>query len=132
VPLDVAALLSCAVTTGVGAALNTVQIRPGESVVVYGCGGVGLNVLQGARLSGAHPIIAVDTSAAKMDIAQEFGATHAIMAGDETLEQIRQLTAGRGADYAFEAIGLPAVQEEAFNAIRPGGALVVVGVAHRL
>ncbi len=135
IPLDVASLLSCAVTTGVGAALNTVHMHPGDSAVVFGCGGVGLNVLQGARLSGAYPIIAVDTAQAKMDIARQFGATHTVLSGsdngEEVLQQIRALTAGRGADFAFEAIGLPSVQEQALKSIRPGGALVVVGVAPR-
>jgi len=126
---DVAALVGCAVTTGVGAALNTVHIRPGESVAVYGCGGVGLNVVQGARLSGANPIIAVDSDPAKLEIAGQFGATDGVVAGDDAHEQVRALTGGRGADFAFEAVGAPAVQEAAYKAARPGGALVVVGVA---
>ena len=129
IPFDVAALVGCAVTTGVGAAINTVRIPPGESVVVFGCGGVGLNILQGARLSAAHPIIAVDTDPAKMEIARQFGATHTVQAGEDALDRIRHLTGGRGAAYAFEAVGVPAVQEEAFKAIRRGGTLVVVGVA---
>ncbi len=129
VSLQVASLLSCAVTTGVGAALNTVDLTPGDSVAVYGCGGVGLNVLQGAALCNANPIIAIDTVPAKLDIAREFGATAAVLAGPDTLDEIKSLTAGRGADYVFEAIGLPTVQEEAFEAARPGGTLVVVGVA---
>lgn len=129
VSFEVAALVGCAVTTGVGAALNTVRMRPGESAAVYGCGGVGLNVVQGARLSGAHPIIAVDTDPAKLEIARRFGATHGVEAGDEAQERVRALTGGRGADYAFEAVGLPAVQEAAYAAVRRGGALVVVGVA---
>ncbi len=129
IPFDVAALVGCAVTTGVGAAVNTVTIRPGESVAVFGCGGVGLNILQGARLSAAHPIIAVDTDPAKLEIAGQFGATHAVAPGKEGRAQIRDLTDGRGVEYAFEAVGLPAVQEEAFKVIRRGGALVVVGVA---
>ena len=87
VSFEVAALVGCAVTTGVGAALNTVQIRPGENVAVYGCGGVGLNVVQGARLSGASPIIAVDTDPAKLEIARQFGATHGVLAGDDAQDQ---------------------------------------------
>ena len=129
ISFDVAALVGCAVTTGVGAALNTVDIRPGESVAVYGCGGVGLNVVQGARLSGANPIIAVDTDPAKLDIARQFGATDGVLAGEEARDGVRALTRGRGVDYAFEAFGAPAVQEAAYQAARPGGALVVVGVA---
>ena len=126
---DVAALVGCAVTTGVGAALNTVQIRPGESAAVYGCGGVGLNVVQGARLSGANPIIAVDSDPAKLEIARQFGASDGVVAGDDAHEQVQALTGGRGVDFAFEAVGAPAVQEAAYKAARPGGALVVVGVA---
>jgi len=129
VPLKVAALVGCAVTTGVGATINTVHVRPGDSVVVYGCGGVGLNILQGAALCGAYPIIAVDRVPTKMDMAKAFGATHTVMAGDDTVKTIQDLTAGRGADYAFEAIGIPAVQEEAFEAIRSGGTLVLVGLS---
>ena len=128
VPLKVAALVGCAVTTGVGAAMNTAGVRPGENVVVYGCGGVGLNVLQGAALCGAETIIAVDRVPAKMDMAKNFGATHTIMAGDDTTDAIKDLTHGRGADYAFEAIGIPAVHEEAIEALRPGGTLVIVGM----
>jgi S-(hydroxymethyl)glutathione dehydrogenase/alcohol dehydrogenase len=131
VSLEVAALIGCAVTTGVGAVLNTVNVRPGESVAVFGCGGVGLNILQGARLSAAYPIIGVDTDPAKMEIARQFGATHTVEAGKEAVEKVHDLTGGRGADYAFEAVGVPAVQEEAFRASRPGGAVVVVGVAPR-
>ena len=129
ISFDVAALVGCAVTTGVGAAMNTVDIRPGESVAVYGCGGVGLNVVQGARLSGAHPIIAVDTDPVKLEIARQFGATDGVVAGDDAHNQVRDLTGGRGVDFAFEAVGAPAVQEAAYQAARPGGALVVVGVA---
>ena len=129
VPFECAALIGCAVTTGVGAALNTVDIHPGQSVAVYGCGGVGLNILQGARLSGAHPIIAVDTDPGKMDFARQFGATHTIAAGKNAVAQIAELTGGRGADFVFEAVGLPAVQEEALKASRPGGSTVIVGVA---
>ena len=131
IPFDVAALVGCAVTTGVGAALNTVQIRPGESVAVYGCGGVGLNVVQGARLSGANPIIAVDTDPAKLEIAHQFGATDGVVAGDDAYEQVRALTGGRGVEFAFEAVGVPAVQEAAYKAARPGGALVVVAWRRR-
>ncbi len=129
VPLTAAALVGCAVTTGVGAAMNTVQVRPGDSVVVYGCGGAGLNILQGAALCGAETIIAVDRVPAKMELARTFGATHTLMAGDDTIQSIRELTNGRGADYVFEAIGLPSVQEEALRAVRPGGTLVLVGLA---
>ncbi len=129
VPLKVAALVGCAVATGVGAAMYTAQVRSGEGVVVFGCGGVGLNILQGALLCGAYPIIAIDTNAAKMQIARQFGATHTLLSDDNTLQAIRDLTSGRGAEYAFEAVGIPAVQEFALNAVRPGGTLVLAGLA---
>ncbi len=129
IPMEIAALIGCAVTTGVGAALNTVQVKPGSSVVVYGAGGVGLNIIMGARLAGAARIIAVDTSEGKGDIALSFGATDFLMSSPETIESIRKLTGGRGADYAFEAIGLPAVQEACLDAIRPGGTVVLAGIS---
>jgi S-(hydroxymethyl)glutathione dehydrogenase/alcohol dehydrogenase len=129
VPLKVASLVGCAVTTGVGAAIYTAQVRPGESVAVYGCGGVGLNILQGAALCGAEKIIVVDCSAKKMEIAKSFGATHTMLADEDTVEVIRQLTGGRGADYVFDAVGIPAVQEAALEVVRPGGSLVLVGIS---
>jgi NDMA-dependent alcohol dehydrogenase len=129
VPLKVAALVGCAVATGVGAVIYTAGVRPGESVVVFGCGGVGLNIVQGAALCGAEPIIAVDTNPAKMQIAKQFGATHTLMAHDDTLKDIQNLTGGRGAEYAFEAVGIPVVQEMALKATRPGGMLVLAGLA---
>jgi S-(hydroxymethyl)glutathione dehydrogenase/alcohol dehydrogenase len=128
-PLDVAALIGCAVTTGVGAVLNTARVRPGSNVVVFGAGGVGLNIIMAAKLAGASRIITVDLAEAKLHMALEFGATHTLMADSNTNEAIRQLTQNRGADYAFEAIGLPAVQEQCLDAIRPGGMAVLVGVS---
>jgi S-(hydroxymethyl)glutathione dehydrogenase / alcohol dehydrogenase len=129
VPLRVAALVGCAVATGVGAALYTAHVKPGESVVVYGAGGVGLNILQGAALAGAQTIIAVDTHPAKMEMARQFGATHTLLAGTAALQQIRDLTGGRGAEHVFESVGLPAVQEAALEATRPGGTLTLVGLS---
>jgi NDMA-dependent alcohol dehydrogenase len=129
VPLEVAALVGCAVATGVGAVIYTACVRSGESVVVFGCGGVGLSIVQGALLAGAEKIIAVDTNPAKMDITRQFGATHALLAGSTTLDDIRALTGGRGADHAFEAVGIPALQELAFQAIRPGGTLTLAGLS---
>ena len=129
VPLSVAALVGCAVATGVGAAIYTAGVRPGESVAVYGCGGVGLSVLQGAVLSGAYPIIAVDINPAKMTLARDFGATHSLLANDQTVVAIREITEGRGADYVFESIGVPSVQEEALEAVAPGGMLTLVGLS---
>jgi NDMA-dependent alcohol dehydrogenase len=129
IPLTIGALIGCAVTTGVGAALNKARIRPGSNVVVFGAGGVGLSIIMGAKLAGAGRIIAVDRSEAKGDIAQAFGATDILMAGPDTITSIRNLTDGRGADFAFEAIGIPAVQEQCFEAIRPGGTAVLVGIS---
>ncbi|MBC7814477.1 MAG: Zn-dependent alcohol dehydrogenase [Burkholderiales bacterium] len=129
VPFTIAALVGCAVATGVGAAMYTAGVRPGESVVVFGCGGVGLNVLLGAALCGASTIIAVDAHPAKMEIARDFDATHTLMADENTLEAIRELTGGRGADHSFEAVGVPTVQEQAFAAARPGGTVTLVGLS---
>ena len=129
VPLASAALVGCAVATGVGAAFYTAKVRPGESVVVYGAGGIGLNVLQGAALCGAGTIIAVDVHPEKAAIAHTFGATHYVQVGSDTLEQIRALTGGRGADHVFETVGTPAVQEASLGAVRPGGVLTLVGLS---
>jgi S-(hydroxymethyl)glutathione dehydrogenase / alcohol dehydrogenase len=129
VPLAVAALVGCAVATGVGAAMYTAQVKPGESVVVFGCGGVGLSILQGTVLCGADKIIAVDSNPAKMEIARKFGATHTILASDNPINTIRDLTGGRGAEHAFEAVGIPALQEQALQAIRPGGTLTLAGLS---
>lgn len=129
VPLKAASLVGCAVATGVGAAMYTAGVRPGESVVVFGCGGVGLNILQGAALCGAQTIIAVDVNAAKMDLARVFGATHTLLSGDDTLAHIQDLTGGRGADHSFEAVGIPALQELALAAARPGGMVVLAGLS---
>src|SRR3990172_1740278 len=129
VPFPVAALIGCAVTTGVGAVLNTARVRPGSSVAVFGAGGVGLSIIVGAQLAGAGRIIAVDRAEAKLEMARSFGATDALMAGPDTNDAIRKLTEGRGADYVFEAIGLPAVQEQCLDAARPGGTVVLVGVS---
>jgi S-(hydroxymethyl)glutathione dehydrogenase / alcohol dehydrogenase len=129
ISLAVAALIGCAVTTGVGAVLNTAVVPPGSSVAVYGAGGVGLNIIMGAKLAGASPIIAVDTQEAKGDIALSFGATHFVMAQGDNVAAIHELTAGRGADYVFEAVGNTAVQEQCLAASRPGGTVVYVGLS---
>ena len=129
IPLETAALVGCAVATGVGAAMYTAQVKPGDSVVVYGAGGIGLNIIQGAALGGATTIIAVDTNPEKMELAQAFGATHTLLTGDKTLAEIRQLTGGRGAEHVFEAVGLPSIQEAALEAVRPGGMLTLVGLS---
>lgn len=128
-PLDVAALIGCAVTTGVGAALNTVHVEPGSSVAIFGAGGVGLNIIMAAQLAGASQIIAVDTNETKGDLARSFGATDVLINSPDVVRDIRDLTEGRGADYVFEAIGIPAVQEQCLEAVRPAGTVVLVGVS---
>lgn len=129
VSLVTASLVGCAVATGVGAAWYTADLQPGLSVVVIGCGGVGLNTIQGAAARGAAPIIAVDLNPAKLALAQRFGATHGVLSGGDALAQIRALTGGRGADVAFEAVGTSALQEMAFAAARPGGMVILEGLS---
>ncbi|MCB0972534.1 MAG: Zn-dependent alcohol dehydrogenase [Acidimicrobiales bacterium] len=128
VPLDVAALIGCGVLTGVGAARNTAEIAPGDTVAVIGCGGVGLNVIQGARIAGATTIIAVDMLDAKLEMAKEFGATHTVNASEG--DPVGQVVAvnGRGADVSFEVIGLGPTIQQAIDMARPGGQVVLVGV----
>ena len=129
IPLSVASLVGCAVATGVGAVMYTAGTRAGESVVVIGCGGVGLNAIQGALLCGASTIIAVDVNEAKMQIAKEFGATHTLINDENIVEAIQDLTDGRGADYAIECVGLTSLQELAMQVIRPGGTAVLAGLS---
>lgn len=129
VPAPVAALIGCAVMTGVGAVLNTAQVRPGSSVAIFGAGGVGMSMVLGAKLAGAARIIVVDNVASKDEQARALGATHFIPASLDAPAAIRALTGGRGADYAFEAVGLPAVQETCLDAARPGGMIVLAGLA---
>jgi alcohol dehydrogenase len=130
VPLDKAALVGCAVMTGVGAAINTAKVEPGSSVAVFGAGGIGLNVIQGAALAGASTIIAVDMADKKLEMAQQFGATHVVnpSSDGDAVQKIIALSGG-GADYAFEAIGLPATIQQTYAWLRKGGTAVVVGVA---
>lgn len=129
VPLTSACLVGCGVMTGVGAAMNTAQVAPGDHVAVVGCGGVGLNVIQGAALCGAEMIIAVDLSPAKLEMAKAFGATHVVNSNEgKFVDQIKSLTNRKGVDYVFEAIGHPDVIQDAFYAVRRGGKLVIVGV----
>jgi S-(hydroxymethyl)glutathione dehydrogenase/alcohol dehydrogenase len=128
IPFTVAALLGCAVTTGVGAVMNTAQVRPGTSVAVFGTGGVGMNVIQGARIAGAAVIIAVDLLEHRLEAARRFGATHTINAGEEDpVRTIHTLTHG-GADYAFEVIGRAAVVRQAVDSLARGGVAVAVGL----
>ncbi len=123
-----AALVGCGVTTGVGAALKTAQVKPGSTVAVFGAGGVGLSIIQGARIAGAAQIFAVDLSAEKLALAGELGATDLINAADDPVRTIMEMTGGIGVDYGFEAIGIPAVVDQAQKATRRGGTMTVVGV----
>jgi S-(hydroxymethyl)glutathione dehydrogenase / alcohol dehydrogenase len=128
-PPDQAALIGCAVTTGVGAVTRTAAVAPGASVVVIGLGGVGLSVVMGAALADARPIVAVDRVAAKLDRARSLGATDGVLAGDA--EATRDAILARlpgGADHAFEAIGLAATAELAIEVVRPGGTATLVGM----
>jgi S-(hydroxymethyl)glutathione dehydrogenase/alcohol dehydrogenase len=128
-PLAELALMGCAVMTGVGAALNTARVRPGDTVAVVGCGGVGLNVVQGARIGGASTIIAVDVVPAKLELARELGATHTVdPSGGDAVEAVRELSGG-GVDYAFEAIGRPQTIELALGLAGRGGHAILVGMA---
>ena len=128
VAFKAAALVGCGVTTGVGAAVKTAAVRPGATVAVFGCGGVGLSVIQGARIAGAKRIIAVDLSAEKMELAREFGATDTVTPGGDPNREIFEMTGRIGVDYAFEVIGLSTTIEQCIKAARRGGTAVLVGV----
>lgn len=130
IPLDCAALVGCAVTTGVGAVFNTAKVEPGSTVAVFGCGGVGLNVIQGAAIAGAERVIAIDTMESKLEMARKFGATDTLLAkpGEDVAKALKKMT-GLGPDYAFECVGVGALAETAYRAIRRGGKAIVVGVA---
>jgi Zn-dependent alcohol dehydrogenase len=126
-PLERVCLLGCGVMTGAGAALNTREVTEGAAVAVIGCGGVGLAAVQGARIAGASPIIAVDVEPAKLDLARELGATHAVDGRGKVQQEIRKLT-GLGVHVAIEAIGTAATIETAWEVLRPGGLAVVIGM----
>jgi S-(hydroxymethyl)glutathione dehydrogenase/alcohol dehydrogenase len=129
-PDEQLALIGCGVTTGVGAALNTAQVKPGSTVAVIGCGGVGQAVIQGARIAGASRIFAVDPVELKRKTAEQLGATDLIdPAQGDPISQVQALTGGRGADYAFEVIGLPETILQAYAMARRGGTVTVVGAA---
>ncbi|HLW70728.1 MAG TPA: Zn-dependent alcohol dehydrogenase [Candidatus Binataceae bacterium] len=141
IPLDRAALVGCGVTTGMGAVLNTARIEPGSTVAVFGCGGVGLAAIQGARIAGARMIIAVDQFPNKLAMAQRLGATHTVDSSkDDPVKAIRALTSkgdtgggmmspsNDGVDYAFEAVGLKLLAEMCFEAIKPGGTATIIGM----
>jgi S-(hydroxymethyl)glutathione dehydrogenase / alcohol dehydrogenase len=127
-PLDRAALIGCSVMTGVGAAMHTSSVRPGETVAVIGCGGVGLSAINGAAIAGAGRIIAIDTVAAKGNLAMEFGATDFIDASQtDAVKEVLEMTKG-GVHHAFEAIGLSKTAEQAFNMLRRGGTANIIGM----
>jgi S-(hydroxymethyl)glutathione dehydrogenase/alcohol dehydrogenase len=127
-PLDRAALLGCAVTTGTGAVFNTAKVRPGDTVAVIGCGGIGLAAINGAQLAGASRIIAIDMLDSKLELARQFGATDVINASSvEVAKQVHELTRG-GVHHAFECIGLKQTAEQAFAMLRRGGTATVIGV----
>lgn len=129
VPLESASLLACGVITGLGAVKNAARVPAGASVAVIGVGGVGLNSVQGAALSGADTVIAVDLLDDKLDAARRFGATHGVNSGQgDAARQIRDLTGGRGVDYVFVTVGAKAAFESAFHYVAPAGTVVIVGM----
>jgi S-(hydroxymethyl)glutathione dehydrogenase / alcohol dehydrogenase len=143
IPLDRAALIGCGVTTGMGAVLNTARIEPGSTVAVFGCGGVGISAIQGARIAGARMIIAVDQFENKLAMAKRFGATHTIDTSHaDAVAEIQKLTSpavadepvveglggSGGVDYAFEAVGLKKLAEQCFDSIKPGGTATIIGM----
>ncbi len=130
IPFEYAALLGCGIPTGVGAAVNTARVVPGSSVAVVGCGGVGLAAVQGARIAGAATILAVDPLPAKHDLARALGATRAVTP-DEAEQARKELTGGRGFDYAFEVVGVSATIRSAWRLARRGGDVIVVGAGDR-
>jgi S-(hydroxymethyl)glutathione dehydrogenase / alcohol dehydrogenase len=126
-PFDSACLMGCGVLTGAGAALNGAKVEQGSSIAVIGCGGVGLNVIQGARIAGATQIIAVDLSPGKLELAKMFGATHTVIGSADSTAEVLELSHG-GVDYAFEVIGLTSTMRDAFMMLRKGGAAVLIGI----
>lgn len=127
-PLDEAALIGCALSTGVGAVWNTARVPPGSTVAVIGCGGIGLSALQGALLCGARAVVMVDRNEQRLDAARDMGATAVVDSSSaDPVGAVRELTEGRGVDYAFEAVGLSQTIRQAFDMTRRGGTTVVVG-----
>lgn len=128
IPFPQAAVLGCATTTGVGAALNTAKVQPGDTVAVVGLGGIGLNILSGARIAGASTIIGIDVHASKLELASRFGATHTVnSAGEDAVARVRAIT-GRGVHHSFEAIGLGKTQTQAIDMTRVGGGAYFIGI----
>jgi Zn-dependent alcohol dehydrogenase len=128
-PVELAALFGCAVLTGVGAVINTANVRLGETVAVFGLGGVGLAAVLGALAAGAGTVVAVDRVPEKLTLARELGATHAIPAGDDVVAAVREATGG-GPDHAIETVGSEVVLAQAYAATRRGGTTVTVGLPH--
>jgi S-(hydroxymethyl)glutathione dehydrogenase/alcohol dehydrogenase len=130
-PLDRAALISCGVMTGYGAAVNTAKVQAGSICVVFGCGGVGLNAVQGCAIAGAQMIVAVDTSDEKLEMAKQFGATHGfnVTGQDNAGKALFKLTGG-GADYSFDCVGVGKISEMAWGVLRRGGTAVIVGISN--
>lgn len=132
IPLDKAALLGCGVATGVGAALFTARVQPGEDVVVIGTGGVGLNIVQGARLANARRIIAVDVAEDRLKLATKLGATDTVNSSQgDPVAQVKAITGGRGVEHVFEVVGLPKLMQQGLDMLARGGALTLVGAAER-
>jgi Zn-dependent alcohol dehydrogenase len=129
VPLEALATLGCAVLTGVGAVTNAAQVPPGARVAVIGAGGVGLNVVQAAAISGCEQIIAIDMRPAPLTLATQFGATHTIEAAPDVPAAVRDLTSGRGADFVFDTVGSPATLSAALAATKKGGTVVLTGLS---
>ena len=130
-PLDRAALISCGVMTGVGAAVNTAKVQAGSIAVIFGCGGVGLNAIQGCAIAGAGMIVAVDTSVEKLELAKQFGATHGYnISGQENAGKALFKLTGGGADYAFDCVGVGKISEMAWGVLRRGGTAVIVGISN--
>ena len=128
-PLDRAALVGCGVLTGVGAALRSAGLQAGQTVAVFGCGGVGLSIMQGARIGGARQIIAVDQFDSKLEMAKAVGATHTVNSTqDDAVKAVRALTRGLGVDHAFEAVGIAALCRQAIESLAVRGTATIVGV----
>jgi S-(hydroxymethyl)glutathione dehydrogenase/alcohol dehydrogenase len=127
VPLDVIALAGCGVTTGLGAVFNTAKVAPGDTVAVLGCGGVGLNVVQGARIAGATRIVAIDTNPMKLGIAEKVGATHTVNVSQDDMKSAVAAAVPGGVDFSFEVVGNPDLVAAAFELTKPGGSCVMVG-----
>jgi S-(hydroxymethyl)glutathione dehydrogenase/alcohol dehydrogenase len=127
IPFDRACLIGCGVMTGVGAVVRKARVQRGESVAVVGCGAVGLNAIQGARIAGASRIVAIDRDARRLDLARVFGATDLLIADQGALEAVKSMTAGRGADAVFECAGAEAALQLALEITRPGGQAVILG-----